>query len=378
MSDGTKKYFWLKLKSGYFDTKQIKKLRRMAGGDTYTIIYLKMQLKALSTGGVIQFTGLEPNVADEIALDLDENPDDVRMTLAFLDACKLIETSDNINYLLPEVVENTGGESDSARRVREYREKHSLPIPKPDVKSNAERQRAYRAKKVCEEHAHVPRCEDYENKKRYNGNYYICFKRDKCKCAICGSTENLCMHHIDGYDEMKPENSNANKMVTLCRKCHSNVHAGTQIPDEILESIGYYDESNESNESCNGAVTTCNTEIEIDKEKEIEKDTERDIDNRAKPARKRVVFTPPTIEEVTAYCQERHNNIDPQMFMDYYESNGWMVGKNRMKDFKATIRRWEQNAKNGYKGGYYKRQNYGPNGVKLNDEPYEEIIPGVF
>ena len=89
-------------------------------------------------------------------------------------------------------------------------------------------------------------------------------------------------------------------------------------------------------------------------------------------------FTPPTLEEVTAYCQERHNNIDPQTFIDYYESNGWMVGKNRMKDYKATIRRWEQNAKNGYKGGYYKRQNYGPNGVKLSDEPYEEIIPGVF
>lgn len=57
------------------------------------------------------------------------------------------------------------------------------------------------------------------------------------------------------------------------------------------------------------------------------------------PARKR--FTPPTLAEVTAYCRERQNAVDPQRFIDYYTANGWKVGKNSMKDWKAAVRTWE-------------------------------------
>lgn len=54
-------------------------------------------------------------------------------------------------------------------------------------------------------------------------------------------------------------------------------------------------------------------------------------------------FAPPTREEVAAYCQERQNNVDPQRWYDYYCANGWMVGKNKMKDWKAAVRTWERN-----------------------------------
>lgn len=57
---------------------------------------------------------------------------------------------------------------------------------------------------------------------------------------------------------------------------------------------------------------------------------------------KRINTIPPTLAEVTAYCKERHNNVDPQTFMDFYESKGWMVGKNKMKDWKACVRTWEK------------------------------------
>lgn len=53
-------------------------------------------------------------------------------------------------------------------------------------------------------------------------------------------------------------------------------------------------------------------------------------------------FRPPTLEEVQAYCSERNNGINPQSFIDFYASKGWMVGKNKMKDWKACIRTWEQ------------------------------------
>ena len=55
-------------------------------------------------------------------------------------------------------------------------------------------------------------------------------------------------------------------------------------------------------------------------------------------------FKKPTIDEVAAYCQERGNSVDPEHFIDHYEANGWKVGKNPMKDWKATVRTWERNS----------------------------------
>lgn len=54
-------------------------------------------------------------------------------------------------------------------------------------------------------------------------------------------------------------------------------------------------------------------------------------------------FIPPTLEDVKAYCRERGNNVDPERWFAYYQSNGWRVGRNPMKDFKAAIRTWERN-----------------------------------
>lgn len=54
-------------------------------------------------------------------------------------------------------------------------------------------------------------------------------------------------------------------------------------------------------------------------------------------------FIPPNLEEVKDYCFERNNQVDAQRFIDYYTSNGWMVGKNKMKDWKSAVRTWEKN-----------------------------------
>lgn len=57
------------------------------------------------------------------------------------------------------------------------------------------------------------------------------------------------------------------------------------------------------------------------------------------PARR---FVPPTVEEVAAYCRERRNRVDALRFVDYYTANGWKVGRNAMKDWKACVRTWER------------------------------------
>ena len=67
-------------------------------------------------------------------------------------------------------------------------------------------------------------------------------------------------------------------------------------------------------------------------------------------------FAPPALEEVEKYCRERGNNVSAQGFIDYYSSNGWKVGKNAMKDWKAAVRTWERNGydkpKNAPSGDY--------------------------
>ena len=68
-----KRYYWLKLKDNFFNEKAIKKLRNIAGGDTYTIIYLKLLLKSMKTGGKLYFDGIEDNFCKELALDIDED-----------------------------------------------------------------------------------------------------------------------------------------------------------------------------------------------------------------------------------------------------------------------------------------------------------------
>nr|DAF68615.1 MAG TPA: DnaD like replication protein [Caudoviricetes sp.] len=82
-------------------------------------------------------------------------------------------------------------------------------------------------------------------------------------------------------------------------------------------------------------------EIEIELEKEIK--IEKEIDSSAKSTTtKRKRFEKPSISDIKQYCMERNNNVNAEHFFDYYESNGWKVGKNSMKDWKAAVRTWER------------------------------------
>ena len=119
-----KKYFWLKLKKDFFRDKAIKKLRSIAGGDTYTIILLKMYLLSLDKGGKIEFEGVEDTFAEELALELDEDASNVEIVLQYMEKRKLLEILSEKEFFMPYVLENTGSESESAERVRKLRERN--------------------------------------------------------------------------------------------------------------------------------------------------------------------------------------------------------------------------------------------------------------
>ncbi len=219
-----KRYFWLKLHKDFFQRKEIKRLRKIAGGDTYTIIYLKMLLRSIMSDGKLYFDGLEDDFASELALDLDEKEENVQITIQYLLKSGLLEMCSDEEYYLPDTKDSTGCETAVASRVRKHRER---------------------------------------------------------KKAL---------------------------------QCNTDVTQVKQL--------------------CNGDIEK---ELEIDIEKEIE------IDSSASTTTKRKRFEKPTLSQITQYCLERNNNVNAEQFYDYYESNGWKVGKNAMKDWKACVRTWERN-----------------------------------
>ena len=96
--------------------------------------------------------------------------------------------------------------------------------------------------------------------------------------------------------------------------------------------------------------------ITIKEKKEI-KEKKKDL-----PETKERVFKKPSIEEISSYCQERNNNINPEQFYDYYEANGWKINRNPMKDWKATVRNWERNE--------FNRKSVDNFGLPIIEEPW--------
>lgn len=97
-------------------------MRKLSGGEEITIIYLKIMLVSLADEGKIYFEGLADDLAEELALLIDEDPEAIRMALLFLSQKNLLTTSDNFQYKLEQVPEMIGSETASTRRSRKHRE----------------------------------------------------------------------------------------------------------------------------------------------------------------------------------------------------------------------------------------------------------------
>ena len=121
-----KRYFWIQRAQDFFKSKEMKLLRKIAGGDTHTIIYLKMMLISLEDGGHIYYDGLTDNLAEEIALVIDENVEDIKITLIFLESKGLLTRNSDRDYFLEQVPEMVGSETASTRRSRKHRELQKL------------------------------------------------------------------------------------------------------------------------------------------------------------------------------------------------------------------------------------------------------------
>lgn len=216
-----KKYYWLKLDRHFFGNARIKKLRKLAGGDTFTIIYLKLLLLSIEFNGLLIYEGIEETFEKEMALKIEEDEENTAVTINYLRIQGMLVERGEDGFL-PEAASSVGSET----------------------KSNV-----YKRTRRLEAVGNIP-------------------------------------------TQIQPPSN--------------------QIPTEI------------------------EIEEELDKEKEKEVCADESADTHSKRFRK------PTLEEVTNYCKERNNNVDPQRFWDFYEAKGWKIGKSPMKDWKACVRTWEK------------------------------------
>lgn len=117
----TKRYFWLKLKDDFFNQKEIKMLRRVSGGDTFTIIYLKLLLVSLKNDGKIYYDGIANNMAEEVALDIDEEIENVQITLNYMQQKGLLVFNSDEEIELSDIHQMIGSETAAASRMRKHR-----------------------------------------------------------------------------------------------------------------------------------------------------------------------------------------------------------------------------------------------------------------
>lgn len=126
--------------------------------------------------------------------------------------------------------------------------------------------------------------------------------------------------------------------VSLLSDCNDNITVtfnNWRKYQEFTDSYARVKKFRDKHNVTDDVTLSCNAPKEEKRGEEIRREKE-EIKIKEKKR-----FTPPNIEEVTVYCKERENNIDPKRFIDHYTSNGWMVGKNPMKDWKAAVRTWE-------------------------------------
>jgi hypothetical protein len=108
-----------------------------------------------------------------------------------------------------------------------------------------------------------------------------------------------------------------------------------------------------------------------ERETERERETEKEKEKNMTPTR---AFKKPTSDEISKYCQERNNSVDSRKFFDFYQSKGWMVGKNKMKDWKACVRTWEKNDYSG--GGQNGRSSYSKGSDETGGK-YDSIVKKI-
>lgn len=285
-----KRYYWLKLKNDFFEGDEINWLEEQENGAVYTLFYLKLCLRSLRSDGVLmrRVGKMEIPYDTKKLADITGTPLPAAETaMALLTSAGLVEVQENGALFMPQMEDMTGSETERAAIMRKYR------TPKTEKENHSE----------------------------------------------------------DSDREIEVQSSNHN-VITMLPEPNHNVITSLPETDHIVDTE---------------IEKELELESELESETEPEKESDADTESLLYPERdgapetrtttaaqagkgnfsgkrldKAAQWVKPEPEEIAAYCAERQNGIDPEQFYDYYEANGWRMGQNPMRSWKAAVRTWER------------------------------------
>jgi len=285
-----KRYYWLKLKNDFFEGDEINWLEEQENGAVYILFYLKLCLWSLRSDGVLmrRVGKMEIPYDTKKLAEITGTPLPAAETaMALLTSAGLVEVQENGALFMPQMEDMTGSETERAAIMRKYR------TPKTEKENHSE----------------------------------------------------------DSDREIEVQSSNHNVITMLPEPNHNVI---TSLPE-----TGHIVDTEIEKE--------LELESELESETEPEKESDADTESLLYPERdgapetrtttaaqagkgnfsgkrldKAAQWVKPEPEEIAAYCAERQNGIDPEQFYDYYEANGWRMGQNPMRSWKAAVRTWER------------------------------------
>ena len=285
-----KRYYWLKLKNDFFEGDEINWLEEQENGAVYILFYLILCLWSLRSDGVLmrRVGKMEIPYDTKKLADITGTPLPAAETaMALLTSAGLVEVQENGALFMPQMEDMTGSETERAAIMRKYR------TPKTEKENHSE----------------------------------------------------------DSDREIEVQSSNHN-VITMLPEPNHNVITSLPETDHIVDTE---------------IEKELELESELESETEPEKESDADTESLLYPERdgapetrtttaaqagkgnfsgkrldKAAQWVKPEPEEIAAYCAERQNGIDPEQFYDYYEANGWRMGQNPMRSWKAAVRTWER------------------------------------
>lgn len=283
-----KRYYWLKLKNDFFEGDEINWLEEQENGAVYILFYLKLCLWSLRSDGVLmrRVGKMEIPYDTKKLAEITGTPLPAAETaMALLTSAGLVEVQENGALFMPQMEDMTGSETERAAIMRKYR------TPKTEKENHSE----------------------------------------------------------DSDREIEVQSSNHN-VITMLPEPNHNVITSLPETDHIVDT-----------------EIEKELESELESKTEPEKESDADTESLLYPERdgapetrtttaaqagkgnfsgkrldKAAQWVKPEPEEIAAYCAERQNGIDPEQFYDYYEANGWRMGQNPMRSWKAAVRTWER------------------------------------
>ena len=303
MSDN-KKYYYLRLKDNFFDSDELKILESMKDGYLYSNILLKLYLRSLKNDGKLVVNERIPYNAEMLASVTGHQVGTIKQALSMFKELGLIEVLENGAIYMLDIQNFIGKGSTEADRQRLYDRRIS-----EERKQNKLTQ-SRNLEEICKKST-----PDIEKDIEINKELYKEKDIDIDTLSLC---EQKSLIHDVWEDAFDLITANVKKSLDNLVDEYGAVITKQAILDAKKQGKSHikYVEGVLKNKMLERNVPVSNT--------------------------KKKRFVKPTVEEVKQYCIERNNCVNAEQFYDYYESNGWKVGKNSMKDWKAAVRTWER------------------------------------